>query len=245
MAPLHLSAVGLADPSVPRRKFASRSFSFEERQRCCLRHDLGTSRRSAVAWAAAGACVVELLTCPRRCSAKALRSSKTLERRKLDDGSELVKLASGVQYLDIRIGRGNIPELGELVLAHVKGYLMDKNDTVFLDTYKEGGPLMFTLGTQIPGVTDGLEEALATMPTGTIRAVQVPSYLGYPEGLARAAVRPPILQPMPVGMGLRYEVELLRCVDLPKEAEVASSQRICCADPAYPCNFSDGKGPQD
>eukprot|EP00435_Cladocopium_sp_Y103_P026178 s530_g6.t1 len=151
-------------------------------------------------------------TCAAPSRAKQMRSSKEVERIKLEDGSEVVKLASGVQYVDLRTGGGEVPQMGDMVLAHVKGYLMEKDDPVFINTYDDGAPLIFYLGTMPQGVTQGLEEALATMKLGSIRAVQVPSYMGYPNGLARAGVKFPLRLPIPLKEGLRYEVELLRCV---------------------------------
>ncbi|CAE7376389.1 FKBP17-2 [Symbiodinium pilosum] len=175
---------------------------------------------------------------PWRSSAKQMRSSREIERKQLEDGKEIVKLASGVQFLDLRVGGGEVPELGDVVLAHVKGYLMEKDDPVFLDTRADGAPLVFPLGTETEGVTEGLSEALATMKLGSIRAVQVPSYLGYPNGLARAGVKPPLRLPIPQREGLRYEIELLRCVQAPKENGATSSQRLCCSDAEYPCKLS-------
>ncbi|CAK9069014.1 unnamed protein product [Durusdinium trenchii] len=171
---------------------------------------------------------------PSAARAKLLRSSREVARSKLEDGSEVVKLASGVQYVDRRVGRGEVPQMGDVVLAHVKGYLMEKDDPVFIDTYSDGAPLVFSLGTMTQGITEGLEEALATMTLGSVRLVQVPSYMGYPNGLARVGVKPPLRRPIP-REGLRYEVELLRCVPAPKENGGDPSQRLCCSDPEYPC----------
>ncbi|CAE7201516.1 FKBP17-2 [Symbiodinium sp. CCMP2592] len=175
---------------------------------------------------------------PRSSSAKQMRSSREVDRKQLEDGSEVVKLASGVQYIDLRVGRGEVPELGDVVLAHVKGYLMERDDPVFVDTYSDGRPLVFSLGTEPEGLTEGLSEALATMKLGSIRAVQVPSYLGYPEGLARANVKAPLRLPIPRKEGLRYEVELLRCVQAPAANGAKESQRLCCSDAEYPCKLS-------
>eukprot|EP00434_Breviolum_minutum_P011536 symbB.v1.2.010171.t1/scaffold651.1/size176249/1 len=127
--------------------------------------------------------------------------------------------------------------MGDVVLAHVKGYLMEKDDPVFINTYDDGAPLVFSLGTMPQGVTEGLEEALANMKLGSLRAVQVPSYLGYPNGLARAGVKAPLRLPIPLREGLRYEVELLRCVQAPVENGADKSQRLCCSDTQYPCKI--------
>ncbi|CAJ1331521.1 unnamed protein product, partial [Effrenium voratum] len=93
--------------------------------------------------------------------------------------AQVVKLASGVQYLDLRVGRGEVPQMGDTVLLHVKGYLMEKGDPIFMNTYDDGAPLVFSLGTMPEGVTEGLEEALATMKLGSLRAVQAPGNASY------------------------------------------------------------------
>eukprot|EP00931_Biecheleriopsis_adriatica_P057282 TRINITY_DN33981_c0_g1_i2.p2 TRINITY_DN33981_c0_g1~~TRINITY_DN33981_c0_g1_i2.p2 ORF type:complete len:159 (-),score=30.50 TRINITY_DN33981_c0_g1_i2:111-587(-) len=140
-------------------------------------------------------------------------------------------LASGVQFIELRKGGGKVPELGEAVLAHVKGYLAERDDPVFIDTFADGAPLFFSLGTRPAGITEGLEQALATAAAGSVRIVQVPAYLGYPEGLSRAAAKPPFRLPIPTKTALRYEVELLRCVEVAGTA----AQRVCCPDPLFPC----------
>ncbi|CAK9068953.1 unnamed protein product [Durusdinium trenchii] len=149
------------------------------------------ARRRSLAALLLGVSAV-LSRCPSAARAKLLRSSREVARSKLEDGSEVVKLASGVQYVDRRVGRGEVPQMGDVVLAHVKGYLMEKDDPIFIDTYSDGAPLVFSLGTMTQGITEGLEEALATMTLGSVRLVQVPSYMGYPNGLARVGVKPPL-----------------------------------------------------
>ncbi|CAJ1403629.1 unnamed protein product [Effrenium voratum] len=173
------------------------------------------ARRGARELYRRGVLVVALgLFAPARSRAKPLRESRVAERKKLEDGSEVVKLASGVQYLDLRVGRGEVPQMGDTVLLHVKGYLMEKGDPIFMNTYDDGAPLVFSLG---------------TMP-------EVPSYLGYANGLARAGVKPPLRLPIPFKEGLRYELELLRCVPAPQNGGDKSG-RLCCSDPQYPCKI--------
>ncbi|CAJ1331520.1 unnamed protein product, partial [Effrenium voratum] len=138
------------------------------------------ARRGARELYRRGVLVVALgLFAPARSRAKPLRESRVAERKKLEDGSEVVKLASGVQYLDLRVGRGEVPQMGDTVLLHVKGYLMEKGDPIFMNTYDDGAPLVFSLGTMPEGVTEGLEEALATMKLGSLRAVQAPGNASY------------------------------------------------------------------
>ncbi|CAE8663929.1 unnamed protein product, partial [Polarella glacialis] len=181
-----------------------------------------------------------LVAGPRRVVAKPLRTSAELTRTKMEDGQEVVTLASGVQFLDTRVGGGSVPEVGDFVLAHVKGYLAVDGDPVFLDTRADAAPIAFSLGSRPEGVTEGLEQAIATMRAGSIRVVQVPAYLGYNQGVAPVAVKRPLLRPLPTRTPLRYEVELLRCVSPPKEAE--SSKRLCCSDPAFPCQLGANPG---
>ncbi|CAK9068950.1 unnamed protein product [Durusdinium trenchii] len=189
------------------------------------------ARRRSLAALLLGVSAV-LSRCPSAARAKLLRSSREVARSKLEDGSEVVKLASGVQYVDRRVGRGEVPQMGDVVLAHVKGYLMEKDDPAEDVAQCVGSDSQ--LRGWLQGITEGLEEALATMTLGSVRLVQVPSYMGYPNGLARVGVKPPLRRPIP-REGLRYEVELLRCVPAPKENGGDPSQRLCCSDPEYPC----------
>jgi len=140
-------------------------------------------------------------------------------------GGEVVRLASGIELFDQRVGGGQVPERGAEVLAHVRGFLNEKGDPVFIDTFADNAPILFNLGVRPPGISEGLEQAIASMRTGGRCAVQVPAYLGYPEGVAPAEVKPPLKRAIPTRTMLRYVVELLRCTE----------EGICCPDPLYPC----------
>ena len=94
------------------------------------------------------------------------------------------------------------------------------------------GHQMGTAGPSLAAVTVGLEEALETTRLGGRRLVVVPPEMAYAErGVGRYdARRIGLRRLVPRGELLRYEVELLRCVEVPSGIGEA-----CCSDEAYPC----------
>lgn len=104
---------------------------------------------------------------------------------------------------------------GDLVLIHYVGKL-EASGQVFDTTlgglnYRDGGPgvlrpAAFALGGgPIPGICEGLQQALDGMRIGGKRTVRVPPELGFGQR--------PVLAPfalVPPGSALLYEVELLR-----------------------------------
>eukprot|EP00929_Paragymnodinium_shiwhaense_P032151 TRINITY_DN1787_c0_g1_i1.p1 TRINITY_DN1787_c0_g1~~TRINITY_DN1787_c0_g1_i1.p1 ORF type:complete len:296 (-),score=43.04 TRINITY_DN1787_c0_g1_i1:111-998(-) len=170
--------------------------------------------------------------------AKPLKTSSVVSRvRANGSDDEVVTLASGVKFVELQEGRGDVPQMGDSVVVHVKGYLREPGDPLFMDTYKDGGPrgkpISFSLGVQPEGITDGLQEGIASMRYGGQRIVEVPYEMGYPQGVARAYAKPPLRGPIPLRTDLLYEVELLRCNDWGIDGRTMT---ICCSDKAYPCN---------
>ena len=150
----------------------------------------------------------------------------------------VVKSVTGVEWRDVHVGGGAALKNGDVVVLQVRGLLPDvrrQDDSVFLDTVKDGRPLLHQMGTAGPSlaaVTVGLEEALETMRLGGRRLVVVPPEMAYAErGVGRYdARRIGLRRLVPRGELLRYEVELLRCVEVPSGIGEA-----CCSDEAYPC----------
>lgn len=136
-------------------------------------------------------------------------------------GREIVRTSSGLQYTDLRVGKGEVPKTGDVIVAHVKGMLPD--GMVFDDTRTSGAPLVLTAGVRPRGVTEGLEEGILSMRAGSVRLMAMPPSLGFGPrgGFGTLAI-------IPAGSPIRYEVELLRCVD----GKLGLS---CCSEPDYPC----------
>jgi peptidylprolyl isomerase len=110
---------------------------------------------------------------------------------------EVVTTDSGLQYVDLEVGDGDSPGLGDTVVVHYTGWLED--GTKFDSSLDRGEPLEFQIG--MGGVIRGWDIGMATMKVGGKRKLIVPPDLAYgSEG--RGDVIPP-------NATLTFEVELL------------------------------------
>jgi peptidylprolyl isomerase len=93
------------------------------------------------------------------------------------EGLEVVITESGLKYVDIKVGDGEIPELGNQVGLHYSGYFEDGR--LFDSSRSKGVPAVFGLaeGALIPGFLEGL----LTMKTGGQRRLIIPPDLAYGE----------------------------------------------------------------
>ncbi|KAK8921986.1 hypothetical protein KSP39_PZI020457 [Platanthera zijinensis] len=91
--------------------------------------------------------------------------------------------SGGVKSLDIRIGRGESPAIGDQIAIHYYGRLAAKQGWRFDSTYEhkdESGdpvPFVFTVGSG--KVISGIEAAVKTMKLGGVRRVIIPPSQGY------------------------------------------------------------------
>jgi len=110
---------------------------------------------------------------------------------------------SGLMYVPRAAGKGPTPNVGDEVLVHYEGRLLD--GTVFDTSRKQsadgssGAPLHFRVG--LGQVIKGWDEALLNMRVGDKRTLIIPHWLGY--GIQG---RPPRIPPRAT---LVFEVELL------------------------------------
>jgi FKBP-type peptidyl-prolyl cis-trans isomerase len=110
-------------------------------------------------------------------------------------GNEITT-ASGMKYVDLKVGDGATPRIGQGVQVHYIGWLA--NGKEFNNSYKDGRPAEFALG---PGLIPGWNEALQSMKVGGKRRIVLPPALAYgPTG------RPPTIPPNET---LTFEIELL------------------------------------
>ncbi len=107
----------------------------------------------------------------------------------------VVELESGLQYIEMQAGKGDLPKAGADVTVHYRGTLLD--GTEFDSSYSRGQPATFNL----EGVIPGFSEALSKMRPGAKWKLFIPSAMAYG---ARGA--PPAIAP---NQTLVFEVELI------------------------------------
>jgi peptidylprolyl isomerase len=112
-------------------------------------------------------------------------------------GKEIVKTASGMQYLVVKGGEGGKPAAGTTIQAHYTGKLV--NGQVFDSSVQRGQPFSFPVGTG--RVIKGWDEALADMQKGEKRVLILPPDLAYGSRGAGGVIPP--------NATLIFEVELV------------------------------------
>lgn len=159
---------------------------------------------------------------------------------------EIQETITGVQYRDDRVGSGPDVSPKDVLVMHIQG--LNRDGSIIVDTRSQGKPVLHQLGSvqdfelfggnsgQRPVVTLGIEDGIRGMKLGGIRRMVVPGPLAYGHaGVSRYdAMRMGLLKPVPRDEMLRYEVELLRCVDVPAPDRGLVAQ-ACCTEPNYPC----------
>jgi tRNA A-37 threonylcarbamoyl transferase component Bud32 len=86
-----------------------------------------------------------------------------------------VMTPSGLQYKDITIGTGSIPQKGDTVSVHYSGFFEDGRK--FDSSYDRGKPLEFSFGRGL--LIKGWEEGVAGMRVGGMRRLIIPPALAY------------------------------------------------------------------
>tara|TARA_B100000809_G_scaffold71099_1_gene68683 strand:+ start:287 stop:973 length:687 start_codon:yes stop_codon:yes gene_type:complete len=112
---------------------------------------------------------------------------------------EPTKTATGLQYFDIKVGKGASPKPTSACTVHYSGYLVD--GTMFDSSVKRGQPATFPLNRVIPGWTEGV----GGMKPGGKRKLIIPFSMAYgPNG------RSPTIPPKAT---LIFDVELISFKD--------------------------------
>jgi len=134
-----------------------------------------------------------------------------------EEGTEQVKLPSGVKYVDLRIGSGEDVVDGKRVniqwsLKRSNGYFVDSS------AQNDGVPFIFTVGTKWgaddrsgnTAAIEGVDEGIRGMKVGGIRRVIIPPNLAYVQGVEDGKPGP-----IPVGFGPKQRIR--RVMELLKE----------------------------
>jgi len=110
---------------------------------------------------------------------------------------KMVTTASGLKYVDLKVGQGAEAKSGKNVMVDYVGTLTD--GTKFDSSYDRREPFPFKIGAG--QVIQGWEEGVVGMKVGGKRKLIIPAALGYGEAGA-----PPRIPP---NATLVFEVELL------------------------------------
>jgi len=109
-----------------------------------------------------------------------------------------VTTASGLRYIDEKVGDGPSPQAGQTVSVHYRG-ITQSTGKEFDSSYKRNTPSDFRIG--VGEVIKGWDEGLMTMKVGGKRKLIVPGELGYGK-----FGRPPDIPP---NATLEFDVELV------------------------------------
>jgi len=140
-------------------------------------------------------------------------ANETKNTKEATDAKEVV-LGNGLRVLDLKVGGGQRPFNGALVLLNYRGIVRDTGE-VFEDTFARGKPIVYSYGSRpfTGGLCKGVELGLADMRNGGRRKIIVPPDLGFgTEGFALQGTRHVEDKKgrIPPNATLEYEVELLR-----------------------------------
>ncbi|GAB5371909.1 hypothetical protein AAMO2058_001620400 [Amorphochlora amoebiformis] len=126
------------------------------------------------------------------------------------DTAQYKQLASGLRYLDAKIGSGPGVEKGDTVVLEASGRLAGFNGQIFFKaTGDEREPLEFQVGTGL--AIPGIEQGVIGMQKGGIRRLIIPGELGYPRPCSYDALGKPGAYPDPGS--LRYRQLLFAVVN--------------------------------
>ncbi len=113
-------------------------------------------------------------------------------------GKEVVT-ASGLHYIDVKVGAGPTPQPGQTVAVHYTGTLMNgtKFDSSF--DHPDKAPIEFPLGQH--AVIAGWDEGIASMKVGGKRKLIIPPALAYGDRAMGSDI--------PANSTLNFDVELV------------------------------------
>ena len=113
-----------------------------------------------------------------------------------------VTTPSGLQYVDLTVGNGDVAKTGDQVSVHYTGWLRNPDGSKgrkFDSSKDRGQPFQFALGQG--QVIKGWDEGVQGMKVGGVRELIIPPALGYGQRGAGGVIPP--------NATLIFEVELL------------------------------------
>ncbi|KAJ1697314.1 hypothetical protein LUZ63_005826 [Rhynchospora breviuscula] len=118
-----------------------------------------------------------------------------------------VVLPNGIRYYEMKVGGGDMPRRGDLVVLDLKGKILgDNGSETFVDSFSDGRPLALVMGSRpyTKGMCEGVEDVLRSMRAGGKRRVIVPPNLAFGDDGADfgSGVR------IPPGATLEYIVQV-------------------------------------
>ena len=111
---------------------------------------------------------------------------------------DTITTASGLKYIDIKVGNGAVPKTGQTVDVHYTGWLTDGKK--FDSSKDKGVPMTIQFG--VTRLVSGFTEGLSTMKVGGVRKLIIPPQLGYGPQAVGGGLIPP-------NSTLIFEVEIL------------------------------------
>ncbi|XP_066379773.1 peptidyl-prolyl cis-trans isomerase FKBP17-2, chloroplastic-like [Miscanthus floridulus] len=93
-----------------------------------------------------------------------------------------VVLPNGIRYYEMRVGGGDVPRTGDLVVIDLQGRVAGSGGEAFVDTFDDGKrPLALVMGSRpyTRGMCEGVEYVLRSMRAGGKRRVVVPPGLAF------------------------------------------------------------------
>jgi len=106
--------------------------------------------------------------------------------------TKIITTASGLQYIDTKVGDGAMPKAGQSISVNYTGMLATPDSTVFDSNvdpkFGHVQPFIFNVGTH--QVIAGWDEGLLTMKVGGKRRLIIPAKLGYGAAGAGGAIPP-------------------------------------------------------